>query len=153
MIVGWLYYHDRPVDPEPLFDLYAPHPYFTPDDVDEALFLSRFRNYAMRYNPEEINKSIFPISSLTHMAYQFVYLTREGQLGFISCLTPRGLRRFLGERLYPLVEALEPRNAPKVTGMILELENTVILELLEVPDALRAKVDEAMETLRRHHMI
>jgi polyadenylate-binding protein len=54
----------------------------------------------------------------------------------------------LGENLYPQVEQLEPENAAKVTGMLLEMDQTEVLHLLESPEALKAKVAEAMEVLR-----
>lgn len=54
----------------------------------------------------------------------------------------------LGESLYPLVEQLERDHAAKVTGMLLEMDQTEVLHLLESPDALKAKVAEAMEVLR-----
>lgn len=54
----------------------------------------------------------------------------------------------LGENLYPLVEQLEHDHAAKVTGMLLEMDQTEVLHLLESPDALKAKVAEAMEVLR-----
>ncbi|KAM6541685.1 hypothetical protein CsatB_006132 [Cannabis sativa] len=46
------------------------------------------------------------------------------------------------------MEQLEPDNAAKVTGMLLEMDQTEVLHLLESPEALKAKVDEAMEVLR-----
>ncbi|KAE8670005.1 hypothetical protein F3Y22_tig00112206pilonHSYRG00114 [Hibiscus syriacus] len=54
----------------------------------------------------------------------------------------------LGENLYPLVEQLDPDAAAKVTGMLLEMDQTEVLHLLESPEALKAKVAEAMEVLR-----
>ena len=54
----------------------------------------------------------------------------------------------LGENLYPLVEQLEPESAAKVTGMLLEMDQTEVLHLLESPEALKAKVTEAMDVLR-----
>ena len=54
----------------------------------------------------------------------------------------------LGENLYPLVEQLEPETAAKVTGMLLEMDQTEVLHLLESPEALKSKVAEAMEVLR-----
>lgn len=56
--------------------------------------------------------------------------------------------QLLGENLYPLVEQLEPEMAAKVTGMLLEMDQTEVLHLLESPDALKAKVAEAMDILR-----
>lgn len=54
----------------------------------------------------------------------------------------------LGENLYPLVDQLEHEHAAKVTGMLLEMDQTEVLHLLESPDALKAKVAEAMDVLR-----
>lgn len=54
----------------------------------------------------------------------------------------------LGENLYPLVDQLERENAAKVTGMLLEMDQTEVLHLLESPEALKVKVAEALEVLR-----
>ncbi|KAM7265177.1 hypothetical protein ACFE04_002860 [Oxalis oulophora] len=62
--------------------------------------------------------------------------------------SPEQQRTMLGENLYPLVEALQPEAAAKVTGMLLEMDQTEVLHLLESPDALKAKVNEAMDVLR-----
>lgn len=62
--------------------------------------------------------------------------------------SPAEQRTMLGENLYPLVEQLEPESAAKVTGMLLEMDQTEVLHLLESPEALKAKVAEAMEVLR-----
>ncbi|KAM7250704.1 hypothetical protein ACFE04_022587 [Oxalis oulophora] len=67
----------------------------------------------------------------------------------LAIVSPREQRILLGEHLYPLVEALEPETAAKVTGMLLELNQTEVLQLLESPDALRARVNDAMDVLRR----
>lgn len=56
--------------------------------------------------------------------------------------------QMLGEALYPLVDLLEHESAAKVTGMLLEMDQTEVLHLLESPEALKAKVAEAIEVLR-----
>ncbi|KAK8919015.1 Polyadenylate-binding protein 2 [Platanthera zijinensis] len=61
---------------------------------------------------------------------------------------PEQQRTMLGESLYPLVEQLERDHAAKVTGMLLEMDQTEVLHLLESPDALKSKVSEAMDVLR-----
>lgn len=45
-----------------------------------------------------------------------------------------------GERLYPLIHAMHPSLAGKITGMLLEIDNSELLLLLESPDSLRSKV-------------
>ncbi|XP_020875289.1 polyadenylate-binding protein 2 [Arabidopsis lyrata subsp. lyrata] len=62
--------------------------------------------------------------------------------------SPEQQRTMLGESLYPLVEQLEAESAAKVTGMLLEMDQTEVLHLLESPEALKAKVAEAMDVLR-----
>ncbi|GFP83481.1 polyadenylate-binding protein 8 [Phtheirospermum japonicum] len=62
--------------------------------------------------------------------------------------TPEQQRTLLGENLYPLVDQLEHEHAAKVTGMLLEMDQTEVLHLLESPDALKSKVSEAMDVLR-----
>ncbi|PWA60337.1 RNA recognition motif domain, eukaryote [Artemisia annua] len=62
--------------------------------------------------------------------------------------SPTEQRTMLGENLYPLVEQLEAEAAAKVTGMLLEMDQTEVLHLLESPEALKLKVAEAMDVLR-----
>lgn len=57
--------------------------------------------------------------------------------------------QILGNKLYALVEQLERDHAGKVTGMLLEMDRAEILQLLRSPEALRAKVREAMAVLQR----
>ncbi|MED6118493.1 hypothetical protein PIB30_003239 [Stylosanthes scabra] len=61
---------------------------------------------------------------------------------------PEQQRTMLGEALYPLVDQLEHDAAAKVTGMLLEMDQPEVLHLIESPDALKAKVTEAMDVLR-----
>ncbi|ESQ46271.1 hypothetical protein EUTSA_v10000075mg [Eutrema salsugineum] len=62
--------------------------------------------------------------------------------------SPAQQRTLLGENLYPLVDQIEHENAAKVTGMLLEMDQTEVLHLLESPEALNAKVSEALDVLR-----
>ncbi|CAH8363581.1 unnamed protein product [Eruca vesicaria subsp. sativa] len=62
--------------------------------------------------------------------------------------SPAQQRTILGENLYPLVDQIEHENAAKVTGMLLEMDQPEVLHLLESPEALNAKVSEALDVLR-----
>ncbi|CAM8974695.1 unnamed protein product [Rhodiola kirilowii] len=62
---------------------------------------------------------------------------------------PDQQKLMLGENLYPLVRELEPEAAGKVTGMLLEMDQGEVLHLIDSPEALKSKVDEAMDVLRK----
>lgn len=57
---------------------------------------------------------------------------------------PNQQKQLLGEVIFPKIQAIEPSLAGKITGMLLEMENTELLNLIEDDGALRAKVEEAM---------
>ncbi|KAL7315653.1 Protein phosphatase PP2A regulatory subunit B [Mucor circinelloides] len=59
-------------------------------------------------------------------------------------------KQMLGERLYPLINAQQPEYAGKITGMLLEMDNGELLNLLEDNKALENKINEAMEVLKAH---
>lgn len=46
----------------------------------------------------------------------------------------------LGERLFPLIHDVHPSLAGKITGMLLEIDNSELLHMLESPESLRSKV-------------
>jgi polyadenylate-binding protein len=46
----------------------------------------------------------------------------------------------LGERLFPLIQSMQPELARKITGMLLEIDNTELLHMLESRESLKAKV-------------
>ncbi|CAN8239387.1 unnamed protein product [Cochlearia groenlandica] len=66
----------------------------------------------------------------------------------LALASPANHAEMLGDQLYPLVYQHEPVHAAKVTGMLLEMDQAEILHLLESPEALKAKVSEALEVLR-----
>jgi len=59
-------------------------------------------------------------------------------------------KQILGEKLFPLVSAQYPDLAGKVTGMLLEIDNSELLLMLEQPEQLKIKVDEAVNVLKSH---
>lgn len=68
----------------------------------------------------------------------------------LASAVPAQQKQMIGERLFPLVHVRDPALAPKITGMLLEMDNGELLHLLESPDALNAKVSEAVDVLRQH---
>ncbi|XP_015220598.1 polyadenylate-binding protein 1-like isoform X1 [Lepisosteus oculatus] len=59
-------------------------------------------------------------------------------------------KQLLGERLYPLIQAMHPTLAGKITGMLLEIDNSELLHMLESPESLQSKVEEAVAVLQAH---
>ncbi|KAH8884612.1 polyadenylate binding protein [Thozetella sp. PMI_491] len=53
-------------------------------------------------------------------------------------------KQILGENLFPKIQAIQPELAGKITGMLLEMDNAELINLLEDESALHAKVNEAM---------
>lgn len=64
--------------------------------------------------------------------------------------SPEQAKQMLGEQLFPKVEALNPKLAGKITGMLLEMDNSEVVMLLEEPGELSSKVNEALEVLKQH---
>merc|ERR1712032_537029 len=59
-------------------------------------------------------------------------------------------KRMIGERLFPKIQVVEPRLAGKITGMLLEMDNTELLVLLSEQRALMNKINEALAVLKDH---
>uniref|UniRef100_T1GCU7 Polyadenylate-binding protein n=1 Tax=Megaselia scalaris TaxID=36166 RepID=T1GCU7_MEGSC len=64
---------------------------------------------------------------------------------------PQDQKQILGERLFPLIERMYAQLAGKITGMLLEIENSELLHMIEDQTALKAKVEEAISVLQVHH--
>eukprot|EP00162_Nutomonas_longa_P012117 comp20919_c0_seq1/m.43596 comp20919_c0_seq1/g.43596 ORF comp20919_c0_seq1/g.43596 comp20919_c0_seq1/m.43596 type:complete len:646 (-) comp20919_c0_seq1:256-2193(-) len=68
----------------------------------------------------------------------------------LAAAPERQQKQMIGERLYPLVLQQQPELASKITGMLLEMDNSELILLLESPDALQSKIQEAIMVLEEH---
>merc|ERR1711959_412866 len=73
----------------------------------------------------------------------------------LAAAPPQQQKQMLGEKLYPIIEkhpAVLPEQAGKITGMLLDMDVSELLNLYEAPDALHQKVIEAINVLAHHGM-
>merc|ERR1719335_1532302 len=67
----------------------------------------------------------------------------------LAAAPPGMQKQMLGEKLFPLISRFQPELAGKITGMMLEMDNSELLMLLESPEQLKAKVEEALRVLQQ----
>lgn len=81
------------------------------------------------------------------------HMPQEGALtaSALASASPEMQKNMIGERLYPLIHQSQPELAGKITGMLLEMDNSELLHLLESPEALNAKITEALQVLEAHN--
>merc|ERR1712070_1093418 len=65
----------------------------------------------------------------------------------LAAAPPAVQKQMIGEKLYPAIAKIQPDMAGKITGMMLEMDNSELLMLLESEGQMRAKVLEALQVL------
>ncbi|CAO2628766.1 Polyadenylate-binding protein 1 [Lemmus lemmus] len=68
----------------------------------------------------------------------------------LASASPQAQKQMLGEWLFSLIQAMHPALAGKITGMLLEIDNLELRHMLESPECLHTKVDEAIAVLHAH---
>ena len=61
----------------------------------------------------------------------------------LSDAPPQEQKQMLGERLFPLIQIMYPELAGKITGMLLEIDNSELLHMLESRESLNGGADGA----------
>merc|ERR1719242_2364362 len=65
----------------------------------------------------------------------------------LAAAPPSVQKQMIGEKLFPAIAKYQPELAGKITGMMLEMDNSELLILLESEQQLKNKVDEALRVL------
>merc|ERR1719498_1559375 len=60
----------------------------------------------------------------------------------LAAAPPAVQKQMIGEKLFPLISKINPEMAGKITGMMLEMDNSELLMLIESEQQLRSKVQE-----------
>ena len=67
----------------------------------------------------------------------------------LAAAPPQEQKQLLGERLFPLISRYHSALAGKITGMLLEIDNTELLHMLESQESLRSKVTENNDNIEQ----
>jgi len=65
----------------------------------------------------------------------------------LAAAPPSVQKQMIGEKLFPMIAKYQPELAGKITGMMLEMDNSELLILLESEQQMKGKVDEALRVL------
>ena len=93
---------------------------------------------------EPTNMASYPLASLMP--------TRPINITHLTSADPKQQKQILGETLFPIIYRKYPQQAGKITGMLLELEISELLFLLNSGEQLNAKVEEAYKVLQNHQV-
>jgi len=85
-------------------------------------------------------------------AQQAVHIQGQDPLtaSMLAAAQPQEQKQMLGERLFPMIQCMYPQSTGKITGMLLEIDNSELLHMLEHNESLKAKVEEAVAVLQAH---
>lgn len=107
-------------------------------------------NTAMRNPPQNIPQQSVP--QVPMQQPQALHVSGQDPLtaSMLAEAPPQEQKQMLGERLFPLIHGMYPDLAGKITGMLLEIDNSELLHMLESRESLKAKVEEAVAVLHAH---
>lgn len=90
--------------------------------------------------------------NVQQMPPQAVHIQGQEPLtaSMLAAAPPQEQKQMLGERLFPLIQNMYPDLAGRITGMLLEIDNSELLHMLESRESLKAKVEEAVAVLQAH---
>jgi len=110
------------------------------------------RTTSFKYTPTMRNPPSAMGNLSTAPVQQAVHIQGQEPLtaSMLAAAHPPEQKQMLGERLFPLIHRMYPELAGKITGMLLEIDNTELLHMLEHSESLKNKVEEAVAVLQAH---
>ena len=107
----------------------------------------------LKFNPNVRNQPIMAVAG--YKGIMGVHRSTKSQgmqitTSTLSVSTPQQQKQLLGEHLFHLICQMHPEQAGKITGMLLELDNSEILHMLDSCESLKVKIDEAVTVLKDH---
>lgn len=102
-------------------------------------------------NPQE-QVAMAQVQPVQQVTPQAVVIPGQAPLtsSMLAAAPPQEQKQMLGERLFPLIQQMHAELAGKITGMLLEIDNSELLHMLESRESLKAKVAEAVAVLQAH---
>merc|ERR1711953_1181494 len=91
-----------------------------------------------------------PMAMPMNMGAVFIQGQEPLTASMLAQAPPSEQKQMLGERLFPLIQSMFPDLAGKITGMLLEIDNSELVHMLEHKESLTSKVEEAVAVLQAH---
>jgi len=113
-------------------------------------------NYKYTAGVRNVAGSVVPVAPQPVMQPQApqaaVFIQGQEPLtaSMLAAAPPNEQKQMLGERLFPLIQSMHPELAGKITGMLLEIDNSELVHMLEHQESLKGKVEEAVAVLQAH---
>merc|ERR1719495_1812780 len=103
-------------------------------------------------NPAQVAAMPQPVPPQLQQAQPAVLIQGQEPLtaSMLASAPPQEQEQMLGERLFPLIQGMYPELAGKITGMLLEIDNSELVHMLEHQESLKGKVEEAVTVLQVH---
>jgi len=128
-----------------------------PQQVPPAALANAARASNYKYtqnmrNPPAVSGGGPAAAAVVPVAQPAVHIQGQEPLtpSMLASALPQEQKQMLGERLFPLIRDIYPELAGKITGMLLEIDNSDLLHMLEDRTSLKAKLDEAVAVLQAH---
>ena len=123
-------------------------------NFDIQLFNVVFFNLFDVVEPFSFQVVAMPQAMMTQQIPQSAVLI-QGQepltASMLAAALPQEQKQMLGERLFPLIQNMYPELAGKITGMLLEIDNSELVHMLEHQESLKGKVRRTIKPVLNLH--